>query len=170
MGVRGYFGHKDPDGGFANKNEFDRANYDACYKFGENISAREYGKNETDAFVPKTKKQISRDITRGLMYSTPHREAILDTDYEIVGFGIYAEQNRLFSTMVFCDTGDVRGARYYDKRVESAVKHPEWLPEEEREVIQYDYDTDGSESVVEPGWLEYVETMTPIPNTTESEG
>lgn len=166
MGVRGYFSHYDPDGGFANKNEFEKADYDACHKYGENISAREYGKNSSDSDTPKTKGQIARDITRGLMYSTPHRRAILDVEYEVIGFGIYAEEGQLYSTMVFCDTGTVHGSRYYEKRVEPAVRHPEWLPKETREVIQYDYDTDGTEKAITPPWLENTDTLTPIGNQT----
>lgn len=166
MGIRDYFGHKDPNGGLAYSNEFDKADFDGCNGYGENIGATRYGIDTTEDRYPKTTEQIPRELARGFMYSTPHREATLATDYEAIGFGAYAEEDRIYVTMVFCNTGIINGSRYYDRRVEPAIRHPEWLPEHTRDFVNYNYDTDGTESATPPGWLDEVETLTPIQNST----
>jgi hypothetical protein len=168
MGVRGYFGHYGTDGKAAIKAEISKADFNSCDGYGENIAATRYGPDSVEPHHPKTAEQIPREMTRGFMYSTPHRRAILDRDYETVGLGAFAERKRIYVTMVFCNSGEVRGSRYYDQQVDPAIRHPEWLPKHTRDFVRYDYDKDGSESVEPPAWLDEVETLTPIPN--ESEG
>jgi len=166
MGVRNNVTHFAPDGELAYSKEFIRADFNACNGYGENIGATKYGIN-TSSRYPKTTEQVPREVIRGFMYSTPHRRSILDPYYRSIGLGVYAEHQRVYVTMIYCSIGPERGNRYYDRQVTPAIRHPEWLPKESREVILYDYDPDGTESVDRPGWLSHTKTLTPIPNGTE---
>ncbi|MFC7226988.1 CAP domain-containing protein [Salinirubellus salinus] len=166
MGLRDNVTHFSQTGEHSLDVEFRKTRFDSCHYYGENIGATRYGPNLSEQRFPKTVLQIPKEAVRGFMYSTPHREAILEKDFEEVGIGAYAEHNWTYISIVFCNSGDQNGSDYYDRHVEPAIRHPEWLPKETREVILYDYDPDGSESVEPPAWLDYTKTLTPIPNGT----
>lgn len=117
---------------------------------------------------PKTIPQIPREMARSFMYSTPHREAILSENYDAVGFGVYAGNSRVYVTVIFCNAGKIKGSKYYNRDVTPAIRHPEWLPAGTRRIIDYTYNVDGTESVTPPHWLDDVETLTPIPNSSDT--
>ncbi len=168
MAVRGYFSHVDPDGGLAIENEFEDAGIDGCAIYAENIGVYKLKPNEQRGDEPKTRKQLSRHIVRGFMYSPPHREAILGLSKQSIGVGIFAGEQSIYVSMAFCSANHIRGSVHYNRRVTPAIKHPNWLPAEVDQDPPYTYYDNGYEKADRPKYLVEIETLTPVSNATES--
>lgn len=84
MAIKGYFGHKDPDGD-THTDRLDEYGYDWQHS-AENLITR-----STRPDTPIS--DIAKRAVNGFMSSPPHRGQILDSNYSVEGIGVYVSKN-----------------------------------------------------------------------------
>ncbi|WP_247729320.1 CAP domain-containing protein [Halovivax limisalsi] len=105
MAAREYFAHENPDG----QSPLDRfqTTGDYCRRYGENIAQswvdRPVRLDDGDVETYETAEAAAQGLVEQWMNSPPHREAILSSNWDRAGVGVYLTgSGKIYATQNFC--------------------------------------------------------------------